>query len=105
MFKICSSYLHGTRGFMNQIKENLIDQQELKNNLQSLTEQLECHEMKSFLLRYQTRRKTKDSLCFKSTFNRTSANTSLFQYIKSFTKDELIYTSDRAIIKNIGVYF
>jgi hypothetical protein len=104
MFKACSSYLHGTRGFMNQIKENLIDQQELKSNLQSTVDEIEDEEMKSFLLAYHKKKVVIDTLLYKMFFDKKSSDLSLFNYISTFRNSESIYTSERAIIQKIGKY-
>jgi hypothetical protein len=102
MFKICSSYIHGTRGFMNQIKENLIDQQDFKSDVHDIIEQIEDQEMKSFLISHHKKKNVIDLLLFKSVFQRTTSNNNLYNYVKSLSISSTIHTSERAIINKIG---
>jgi hypothetical protein len=62
---------------MNQIKDNLIDQQDFKTNVLEIINKCESQEMKYFLLKYNKKKIVNDLLLQKTLFNADTTNSEL----------------------------
>jgi hypothetical protein len=103
VFKICKTLVHGTRGYVNQIYQNLSLKHYISDKLNKVVEKLECISLKVFIK--ETEKK------FNKSYNCSRFITlkELDNYIKSFLMENGFEEDDKIEIfskfnyKNIGM--
>jgi hypothetical protein len=100
MFKICSNLIHGTRGQLNQINENLATQQELFKRMEKLMEEAHDSRLKAFLLTEYKKKAKTDQLYFASNFYKDKSPRKLIETLINLNNgsDQDILVSDRALV-------
>jgi SMC interacting uncharacterized protein involved in chromosome segregation len=106
MFKICSSMIHGTRGQLSQINENIATQKELYKNLDKMIDEAEENPFKRFLLREYKSKQKSDSLYFSSAESSDMNSCPIWEYLVNLNSGckQTIYSSDRALINKKGMF-
>jgi hypothetical protein len=102
MFYKYSGFLHGTRGFLNQIEENICSEVYVKDNFEEITNKIYDNRMRSWLLNRNNKTNINGILKYID-FNNISDDLKEFLHLNY--PNQKIKVGNIAFLDNIGNYF